>query len=147
MTPREEERQPMSSSCWPRCCTPPLLESTGFSFTEFSYSFTFSCSLLLLLSPFLGSASSSSSAPASGGQGRGAALCKPGARAVAWPAGMLQELCDLFPFPGRPAHHLCHVLKLHRPTAWNESSRGESVRRQSQGCAAGNPISSGPFIS
>lgn len=53
MTPREEERQPMSSSCWPRCCTPPLLESTGFSFTEFSYSFTFSCSLLLLLSPFL----------------------------------------------------------------------------------------------
>lgn len=147
MTPRGEERQPMSLSCWAWFCTLPLLESTGFSFTEFSYSFTFSYSLLLLLSPFHGSASSSSSAPASGGQGRGAALCKPGATAMAWPAGMLQEQCNLFPFLGRPAHHLCHVLKLHWPTAWDESSQGESVRRQSQGCAARNRISSGPFIS
>lgn len=64
-----------------------------------------------------------------------------------WPTGMLQEQCELFPFPGRPAHHLCHVLKLHWPKAWDESSRGESIRRQSQGCAEGNPISSGLFIS
>lgn len=121
--PQEEVRQPVSFF-WPRCCTPPVLESMGFSFTEFNYSFTFPAPCFYFC-PLPMSLHHQVALPQCQ-QGREWEQPCVNQMPGPWAAGVLQEQCDLFPFLGNPAHHLCHVLKLHWSKAWDESSRGES---------------------
>lgn len=128
VTPREYVRQPTFFSCWPRWCAQAHLESTGFSLTELSYGFMFSSSLFLFTSLPTDQHHQVALPPhREGREGEQPHVSRVREMwFVSWGCSGSSMICS---FPrGGSAHHLCNVLNLCQPQAWDESNREESTR-------------------